>query len=115
MPLSAMPWFRCRRFRGRWFRCWRLRCRRAPLPGGGRDRQGGGMRLLVLGGTEFVGRAFVEEAVASGWDVTVFNRGTHAPPPTVTALRGDRAKPGGLAALDRGERDVVGDTWSWAA
>ena len=44
----------------------------------------------------------------------MFNRGTHAPPPTVTALRGERAKPGGLAALERGEWDVVVDTWSWA-
>ncbi|MEU4233866.1 NAD-dependent epimerase/dehydratase family protein [Nonomuraea sp. NPDC026600] len=72
------------------------------------------MRLLVLGGTEFVGRAFVDEALASGWDVTVFNRGKHAPPPTVTALRGDRAEAGGLAALGTGEWDVVVDTWSWA-
>ncbi|HUR05975.1 MAG TPA: NAD-dependent epimerase/dehydratase family protein [Nonomuraea sp.] len=72
------------------------------------------MRLLVLGGTEFVGRAFVDEALASGWDVTVFNRGTHAPPPKVTALRGDRAEPDGLAALGTGEWDVVVDTWSWA-
>lgn len=72
------------------------------------------MRLLVLGGTEFVGRVFVDEALAAGWDVTVFNRGTHAPPPTVTALRGERTKPGGLAALERGEWDVVVDTWSWA-
>ncbi|MBF8189700.1 reductase, partial [Nonomuraea sp. K274] len=73
------------------------------------------MRLLVLGGTEFVGRAFVEEALGLGWDVTVYNRGTHEPPPGVTALRGDRSAPGGLAALERGEWDVVVDTWSWAA
>jgi nucleoside-diphosphate-sugar epimerase len=72
------------------------------------------MRLLVLGGTEFVGRAFLEEAVARGWPVTVFNRGTHRPPDGVTALRGDRLAEGGLAALGEGEWDVVVDTWSWA-
>ncbi|MFB4280954.1 NAD-dependent epimerase/dehydratase family protein [Nonomuraea sp. MTCD27] len=72
------------------------------------------MRVLVLGGTEFVGRAFVEEALALGWEVTTFNRGTHEPVPGVTALRGDRSAPGGLAALARGEWDVVVDTWSWA-
>ncbi|MEV4105529.1 reductase [Nonomuraea sp. NPDC049649] len=72
------------------------------------------MRLLVLGGTEFVGRAFVSEALALGHDVTVFNRGTHEPPPGVTALRGDRTRPGGLGALAGGEWDVVADTWSWA-
>ncbi|MET8986757.1 NAD-dependent epimerase/dehydratase family protein [Nonomuraea wenchangensis] len=73
------------------------------------------MRILVLGGTEFVGRAVVEEALGLGWDVTVFNRGTQAPPAGVTALLGDRTAPGGLAALERGEWDVVVDTWSWAA
>jgi len=72
------------------------------------------MRVLILGGTEFVGRAFVEEALAKGWDVSVFNRGTHAVPDGVTALRGDRRKPGGLEALAQGEWDVVVDTWSWA-
>ncbi|TDD52369.1 reductase [Nonomuraea terrae] len=72
------------------------------------------MRVLVLGGTEFVGRAVVEEARAMGWQVTTFNRGSHKPPAGVTALRGDRSLPGGLAALEHGEWDVVVDTWSWA-
>ncbi|WP_338043416.1 NAD-dependent epimerase/dehydratase family protein, partial [Nonomuraea lactucae] len=72
------------------------------------------MKLLVLGGTEFVGRAFLDEALAMGWEVTVLNRGTHEPPPGVTALRGDRSAPGGLAALGDGVWDVVVDTWSWA-
>ncbi|MGW2036327.1 NAD-dependent epimerase/dehydratase family protein, partial [Streptomyces sp. NPDC001811] len=38
------------------------------------------MRLLVLGGTEFVGRAVVEAALRRGWEVTVFHRGRHQPP-----------------------------------
>jgi nucleoside-diphosphate-sugar epimerase len=70
--------------------------------------------LLVLGGTEFVGRAVVEEALARGWDVTVFHRGRSAPPPGVTALHGDRTAGGGLAALAEGEWDLVIDTWSQA-
>ncbi|MEA2555303.1 MAG: hypothetical protein QOI60_634, partial [Actinomycetota bacterium] len=37
------------------------------------------MDLLVIGGTEFVGRAIVEEAVALGYDVTVFHRGQSEP------------------------------------
>ncbi|WP_371482513.1 NAD-dependent epimerase/dehydratase family protein [Kitasatospora sp. NBC_00315] len=69
------------------------------------------MRLLVLGGTEFVGRAVTEDALARGWDVTVFHRGRHEPPEGVTALRGDRTAEGGLAALGAGEWDVVVDTW----
>ncbi|GAA4101529.1 NAD-dependent epimerase/dehydratase family protein [Nonomuraea soli] len=70
------------------------------------------MRLLVLGGTEFAGRALVETALRRGDDVTVFNRGTHQPPPGVTALRGDRLTD--LTALRTGTWDVVADTWSWA-
>ncbi|MER7482842.1 SDR family oxidoreductase [Streptomyces sp. NPDC126510] len=74
------------------------------------------MRLLMLGGTEFVGRAVVEAALGRGWEVTVFHRGRHAAPPGVRSLLGDRTAPGGLAALadDPGEWDVVVDTWSAA-
>nr|SBO91772.1 putative reductase [Nonomuraea gerenzanensis] len=69
----------------------------------------------MLGGTGFVGRVFVEEALALGWEVTTFNRGRQEPPAGVTVLQGDRTAPGGLAALERGgEWDVVVDTWSWA-
>ncbi|MFJ9561569.1 NAD-dependent epimerase/dehydratase family protein [Streptomyces fuscichromogenes] len=74
------------------------------------------MRLLVLGGTEFVGRAVVEAALGRGWEVTVFHRGSRRPPPGVRSLLGDRTAPGGLAALadGAGEWDAVLDTWSAA-
>ncbi|MET9776019.1 NAD-dependent epimerase/dehydratase family protein [Streptomyces sp. NPDC006367] len=81
------------------------------------------MRLLVLGGTEFVGRAVVEAALGRGWEVTVLHRGRHAPPPGVRALHGDRTTPEGLTALGgntgdaegaEGPWDAVVDTWSGA-
>ncbi|MEV0740632.1 NAD-dependent epimerase/dehydratase family protein [Streptomyces sp. NPDC050549] len=72
------------------------------------------MRLLVLGGTEFAGRAVVEAALGRGWEVTVLNRGRHTSLPGVRALRGDRTAPGGLDALAEGEWDAVVDTWSAA-
>ncbi|MFF1302954.1 NAD-dependent epimerase/dehydratase family protein [Streptomyces sp. NPDC058307] len=73
------------------------------------------MRLLLLGGTEFVGRAVAEAALAHGWDVTVFHRGRHAPVAGVRSLHGDRTAPGGLAALaEGGPWDLVVDTWSAA-
>ncbi|MFF3953497.1 NAD-dependent epimerase/dehydratase family protein [Streptomyces sp. NPDC001890] len=76
----------------------------------------------MLGGTEFVGRAVTEAALARGWDVTVFHRGRHAPPPGVAELLGDRTTEDGLAALaGDGEGsgggytwDLVVDTWSGA-
>ncbi|MFF1839896.1 NAD-dependent epimerase/dehydratase family protein [Streptomyces sp. NPDC058231] len=77
----------------------------------------------MLGGTEFVGRAVAEAAVARGLQVTVFHRGHHAPPPGVAELFGDRTAAGGLAALAAGAEeggpdaytwDLVVDTWSGA-
>ncbi|MEU3182946.1 NAD-dependent epimerase/dehydratase family protein [Streptomyces sp. NPDC006923] len=72
------------------------------------------MRLLILGGTEFVGRAVTEAALARGWQVTVFHLGRHTAPAGATGLVGDRTAPDGLAALAEGEWDAVVDTWSAA-
>jgi 2'-hydroxyisoflavone reductase len=68
------------------------------------------MRLLVLGGTVFVGRHIVETAVARGHVVTLFNRGRHGADlfPTLEKLRGDRD--GDLSALEGGQWDAVIDT-----
>lgn len=68
----------------------------------------------MLGGTEFVGRAVTEEALARDWQVTVFHRGRHDPPKGVSVLHGDRAAEDGLSALGAGEWDAVVDTWSGA-
>jgi 2'-hydroxyisoflavone reductase len=68
------------------------------------------MKLLILGGTKFLGRHLVEAALGRGHGVTLFNRGRLNPElfPEVEKLRGDRD--GGLDAL-RGRRwDAVVDT-----
>jgi len=70
------------------------------------------MKLLMLGGTGFVGRAVVDEARTRGHAVTVLNRGHQPAPDGVTALAGDRTAPDGLAALAGGTWDAVVDTWS---
>jgi 2'-hydroxyisoflavone reductase len=68
------------------------------------------MKLLILGGTKFLGRHLVETALARGHEVTLFNRGRLNPElfPEVEKLRGDRD--GGLDPL-RGRRwDAAVDT-----
>src|SRR2546423_12023852 len=67
------------------------------------------MKLLVLGGTKFLGRAAVEAALERGDEVTVFNRGETNPEPFpgVEKLRGDRD--GDLSALEGREWDAVID------
>jgi nucleoside-diphosphate-sugar epimerase len=67
------------------------------------------MKLLVLGGTKFLGRAAVEAALARGDEVTLFNRGETNPVlfPEVEKLRGDRD--GDLSALEGREWDAVID------
>ena len=69
------------------------------------------LRILVLGGTGFLGPAEVEYALARGHTVTLFNRGrTNAHLfPGVEKLVGDRAAPE-LSALEGRTWDVVMDT-----
>jgi nucleoside-diphosphate-sugar epimerase len=68
------------------------------------------MRILVLGGTWFVGRAIVEDALHTGAEVTLFGRGKSGNDlfPELTRLRGDRDT-GDYAALRGGSWDAVVD------
>jgi 2'-hydroxyisoflavone reductase len=68
------------------------------------------MQILVLGGTQFLGRHVVDAALARGHDVTLFNRGQTRPDlfPDVEKLHGDRD--GDLAALEGRSFDAVVDT-----
>jgi 2'-hydroxyisoflavone reductase len=69
------------------------------------------MKVLVLGGTVFVGRHIVEAALARGHEVTLFNRGRTNPRlfEGVEQLRGDRER-GDLGALEGRSWDAVVDT-----
>lgn len=68
------------------------------------------MRILVLGGTSFVGRAIVADALRNGADVTLFGRGKTGPElfPDLRRLIGDRDT-GDYAALRTGSWDAVVD------
>lgn len=70
------------------------------------------MRLLVLGGTHFLGRAVVSAALARQHDVTIFRRGTSGQDPDgVRSVRGNYTDPRDLARLaDHEPWDAVVDT-----
>ncbi|TNM38308.1 NAD-dependent epimerase/dehydratase family protein [Nocardioides albidus] len=68
------------------------------------------MRLLVLGGTQFLSRAVAADAVLRGHDVVCANRGrSGATPPGVTTLRWDRAEPAPEELTAGGSYDAVVD------
>jgi 2'-hydroxyisoflavone reductase len=68
------------------------------------------MRVLVLGGTSFVGRAIAEDALRAGAELTLFGRGKTGADlfPGVPRLTGDRDT-GDYAALRGGSWDAVVD------
>ena len=75
-------------------------------PALGAERQ----KILILGGTAFLGPQIVRAAQARGHEVTLFNRGRTNPGlfPDLEQLRGDRD--GDLEALQGRRWDAVVDT-----
>ncbi|MFE5828311.1 NAD-dependent epimerase/dehydratase family protein [Streptomyces erythrochromogenes] len=70
------------------------------------------MKIVVLGGTWFLGRAVAQTALGRGWEVTVFNRGRSGTTPQgARTVRGDRTVADDLARLaGEGPWDAVVDT-----
>lgn len=80
-------------------------------PGGAApSASGSGKRLLILGGTKFLGPELVEAAKAKGYTITLFNRGKTNPHlfPDLEKLHGDRN--GDLKSLEGKKWDAVVDT-----
>ena len=75
------------------------------------------MRILVLGGGVFVGRALTEAATLRGHEVTTFTRSTLPPGVSdglVEAVFGDRTDPSAFDFASGRRWDAVLDTW-WGA
>ncbi|MGH4028790.1 NAD-dependent epimerase/dehydratase family protein [Actinomycetota bacterium Odt1-20B] len=70
------------------------------------------MKILVLGGTWFLGRAVVQAALERGWEVSAFNRGrSGAAPQGTREVHGDRTVADDLSKLAlHGPWDAVIDT-----
>jgi len=67
------------------------------------------MKILILGGTRFLGRHLVDAALAAGHEVTLFNRGNTNPTlfPNVETVQGDRERD--IEKLSGREWDAVID------
>ncbi|MFF8432845.1 NAD-dependent epimerase/dehydratase family protein [Streptomyces bacillaris] len=70
------------------------------------------MKICVLGGTWFLGRAVAQQALDRGWSVSIFNRGRSGAPPTgAHVIHGDRTVREDLGRLaHEGPWDAVIDT-----
>jgi 2'-hydroxyisoflavone reductase len=69
------------------------------------------MKVLIIGGTKFVGRAIIDVFLAKGYSITMFNRGKTNPDlykSKVTLIKGDREKD--IEKLGEQNWDVVIDT-----
>jgi 2'-hydroxyisoflavone reductase len=66
------------------------------------------MKLLIIGGTRFLGRHLVTAALARGHDVTLFNRGNYSIDADLETIEGDRHTE--LHKLNGRRWDVVVDT-----
>jgi 2'-hydroxyisoflavone reductase len=71
------------------------------------------VRILILGGTVFLGRHVAAEALSRGHDLTLFTRGVHGRIDGAEHLIGDRT--GDLSALAGREWDVAIDTSGFEA
>lgn len=71
------------------------------------------MKILVLGGTVFLGRAVVDAALERGHEITLFHRGTHGAElrPGVERVLGDRRTD--LGRLAGGRWDLAIDTCAY--
>lgn len=71
------------------------------------------MRILIIGGTAFVGRHIAQAGIATGHDVTLFHRGKTGAElfPQATHLTGDRNSD--LSALGAGQWDATIDVCAY--
>jgi nucleoside-diphosphate-sugar epimerase len=71
---------------------------------------GSGVKILVMGGTRFVGKPLVAQLLSEGHELTLFTRGKNPVPAGVEHLCGDRSTAEGLTALQGRSFDVIVDS-----
>ena len=68
------------------------------------------VKILVMGGTRFVGKPLVAQLQAEGHALTLFTRGKNPVPAGVEHISGDRTSSAGLSALEGRRFDVIVDS-----
>ena len=68
------------------------------------------MKVLVYGGTRFVGKALVSKLLSKGYEIFVFTRGNLPVPNNVTHLKGDRLNDEDLKQISDHSFDLIVDS-----
>ena len=91
-----------------------MRRRPQPEADGAIPRADRPLKILMLGGTGFLGPIIVRYALDRGHEVTLFNRGSRDEMfPDLEQLQGDRYEDNALEPLKGREWDVAIDTWTY--
>ena len=67
------------------------------------------MRILIMGGTRFIGVYLTQVLLDQGHEVVLFNRGNKPTPAGVTQIQGDRTQPAQLEKLSTETFDAIFD------
>jgi len=67
------------------------------------------MKILVMGGTRFVGKSLVGKLLNQNHDIDIFTRGNKANPEKTNLIKGDRNKLESIVKLRNKKYDVVYD------
>ena len=68
------------------------------------------MKILIFGGTRFIGKFLVKKLIAERHELTLFTRGIQPVPNNVDHFLGDRKNPDDLKQLSNNTFDVIIDT-----
>ena len=67
------------------------------------------MKILVMGGTRFVGKSLVGKLLSNNYDIDIFTRGNKSNPEKTNLIKGDRNNSEDIVRLRNKKYDVVYD------
>jgi len=67
------------------------------------------MKILVMGGTRFVGKSLVGKLLSKNYDIDIFTRGNKSNPEKTNLIKGDRNNSEDIVRLRNKKYDVVYD------